>query len=395
MQNLIKILRITSPFGKGAARTAYQINRAVNKNDNIVSLMLSPREHIKSNYFLNHNFNKIDIGFNYVRTKFLGLDSIFSPKWFRFLNRIKDDYNIFHIHHLQGYFFDIRSLEILKDKNIVLTCHDFWPITGRCSYPEDCSKWQNQCGRCKNLKAYPSTFIDLSNYLFKKKKFYFNNIKSLKIVAISKYSANILKQSYFKEKEITVIYNGINTKIFKPINNRNRSKKIKLGFVANKINSKRKGVELLLELINYMNEKKYENKYEIVIIGKTSKKIFSFFRKFSFVKYKGFIENDKSLGAEYNNMDVLLNFSDDETFGKTTIEAQSTGTPVLTKDKPIFKETNIFGDIFRVSDPKIILRKVETILAKDYNPLKMHKAIASKFSIEKMARDYINLYYEF
>ena len=85
----IKILRITSILEAGADVHVHNINREVNKSNKFQSYMVSPREKNSSEeykYLVGSNISYINIVFNYMKTKFLGLDSIFSNSWMKFFN---------------------------------------------------------------------------------------------------------------------------------------------------------------------------------------------------------------------------------------------------------------------------------------------------------------------
>jgi len=390
---LKKIIRITTSLKAGAGETVKNINNSVNESPYFISKIIAPREDKTNSNVINHNFNKLDFAWNYFRTKFLGLDSIYSPKWMKFLKSICDDYDIFHLHHLQGYFFDIRSLRFLENSKVVLTLHDYWPLTGGCSYPKDCDSWQEGCKNCKNSKSYPETFIDLSPYLFKKKKKLFTQLNNLTVVALSNYSASVVKKSYLSDRDIYVIPNGVNMEIFKPLGQNQKKndsgKRVRVGVISNHLDSRRKGLSLLREIIRKFDFKKFK----LVVAGKVNNKELTELLKNPNIDFKGFINNKRKLNEFYNEIDVLLNLSKAETFGKTTVESQASGTPVLTRKEPVFSETNLFGAFFEEESIGEISSKIEDLVSSEFDQNEMHNKISELFSIERMKRDYIELYH--
>ncbi len=68
-----------------------------------------------------------------------------------------DPPDILHLHNLHGNYFDLRALPALSHGvPTVLTLHDLWTLTGFCTYPLGCERWQTGCGRCPLLRSRPS-----------------------------------------------------------------------------------------------------------------------------------------------------------------------------------------------------------------------------------------------
>lgn len=111
---------------------------------------------------------------------------------------------------------------IKKNKiKTVWTLHDCWAFTGHCAHfsAKNCNKWKKQCQKCPLKHDYPKSSFDASKWSYKRKKEIFTGVDDLTIVTPSLWLANLVKQSFLKEYRTKVIYNGIDNKIFRILNN--------------------------------------------------------------------------------------------------------------------------------------------------------------------------------
>ncbi len=388
-----RVLRITSNLTKGGTGNhVLAIHNAINQTKEFESFLWCPREFINVNNQIYSQFPPAAIYFNALKTKILGFDSIYAPFWTRTFNKLAPSFDILHLHHLQGYYFDIRSLESVTDKQIVLTVHDYWPITGRCSIPVHCEKWQSHCATCPNLKTYPSTLLDRSSKLFEIKRDAFSELNHLKVVALSQFMAHQLKKSFLKDKEIYIIPPGIDCNTFRPIK-KDRSENINLGFVVAKSDFTNKGFDTLLNLIEYLDRTK-QRQITITIVGELTTPLRTRLRHFSFVAYSSFVSNSRQLARLFNTFDLFLNFSRSETFGKTNIEAQACGVPILARDIPVFRENVKFGKLFDSDHPELLMQDIYNLLDK-WNRDEMHRNMRENYHLDLLGERYQHLYRSF
>ena len=141
-------------------------------------------------------------------------------KLVRNIERIKPD--IIHLHHLHGYYINIKILfEYLANTTIpvVWTFHDCWSFTGHCAHFDHigCEKWKTECNHCPQKKEYPSSYLlDRSRKNFIEKRELFNSIRNLTIISVSRWLDEKVRVSFLSEKSRKVIYNGIDTDLFRP-----------------------------------------------------------------------------------------------------------------------------------------------------------------------------------
>ena len=129
--------------------------------------------------------------------------------------------DVVHIHELHAYFVNIKQLlDYLAEKKIkiVHTLHCEFSYTGKCGHSVECEKWKKECGECPHLRDYPTTlWFDHTKRMKKEKQDYFNKIDNLIIVTPSQWLAERTRMSFFKDRRIEVIHNGVDTNIFKPV----------------------------------------------------------------------------------------------------------------------------------------------------------------------------------
>ena len=241
---------------------------------------------------------------------------------------LKFEPDIIHLHNIHGNYINISLLfDFLKkyNKPIVWTLHDCWAMTGHCSHfvMKECEKWKSKCYECGNISAYPSSIVDKSKQLYKKKKSLFTSLVNLTIVTPSYWLAEIVKDSYLKAYDVKVINNGVNLEIFKPRNSDFRTRyhldnKFIILAVA-PLWTKSKGIDRLIKLSNSI-----DTEYAIVIVGKTDEKIDN--ENLVLIERT---DNQVELAEIYTAADVFLNPTREDTFPTVNMEALACGTPVL------------------------------------------------------------------
>ena len=254
----------------------------------------------------------------------------------KFINHIKKiNPDIIHIHDIAGYYLNLDLFfGFLKKykKPVIWTFHCCWAYTGRCIYYDyiKCNKWQTECSHCpQDRNSFPKhLFADFSKHNYLKKKNLFLSLDDLTIVTPSYWLEGEVKKSFFKEKRVVTIHNGINLSDFYPDNSMMLKEKygitdkIILGVAA--VWSNRKGLSTFIEL-----ERKLPKGYKIVLIGLNDRQIKEL--------PKGILGLPKTFSVDelrnwYSCAEVFVNPTMEEVLGLVNIEAQACGTPVITYD---------------------------------------------------------------
>ena len=291
-------------FSSGVSQNEFEIKYASDKQRKINALLSKMR----GNY-----------GFN---------SRLMTKNLISHLERLKPD--VIHLHNLHGHNVNLKMLFGYFKKNpqikLVWTFHDMWAFTGYCPYFDmvGCEKWKTECKKCPRLHEF-SWLFDKSEKLYNRKKKLFEGL-NLTVTAPSNYVAEKARQSFFKDYEIKVIYNGIDLDVFKPTDSDFREKyslqdkKIVLGVAA--AWDKRKGLDAFTELSYNLSDK-----YQIVLVG-TNDKIDKILPSNIISIHK--TTSVKELTEIYTAADVFVNPTLDEAFGMVNVEALACGTPVIT-----------------------------------------------------------------
>lgn len=254
------------------------------------------------------------------------------------INKIKEiNPDIIHLHNIHGYYIDIRVLfKYLRKANlpVVITVHDCWLFTGHCSHftKISCDKWKTGCNNCRLISSYPKSIKDNSSYNYQLKLNLFSNIKDLHLVTVSEWLADLVKESFLGNNDIRVIHNGIDTNVFRILNNRpnipniDNQCKIVLGVSSAWYDDKGlkdyialsqilpSDIKICLVGINH----KHKLPSNIICIPRTT--------------------NQNELVNIYNRADIVLSLSKSETFGLTIVEGYACGTPAIVYDNTALPE---------------------------------------------------------
>lgn len=234
--------------------------------------------------------------------------------------------DIVHLHNIHDHWLNYNVLfDYLNSTNIkvVWTFHDCWAFTGHCFHfvTKGCDRWKTACFDCPLQKDYPKALVDRSkkNFILKKKLFTEN--KNLTIVACSEWMAELVKESFLKEKRIEVIHNGIDLNVFQPIGSKINDERFRILAVSNVWN-KEKGFKDILYLRNLLPPN-----YLITVVGLTKEQVNDLPEGISGIERT---QNAEQLVKLYSESDVLINPTYADTFPTINIEALACGTPVVT-----------------------------------------------------------------
>ena len=252
----------------------------------------------------------------------------------RWMDEIKPD--VVHLHNLHSHYIHLPLLcNYLAKKNIatVITLHDCWFFTGKCTHytTVKCNKWQTGCGNCPQLKEdIPSWFFDCTAKMWKEKKELFSAIPRLAVIGCSEWILNEFKKVGWKTQKSDVVYNGVDTNIFTPhINNFKEKNGIKDEFLILGMADKW-GAEQNRKLVKKLIATQTEN-VKIIIVGCSDQQK-TYFKQFSNVIPLGFISERKRLASIYASADVFINLTRADTLPTVNMESICCGTPVITFD---------------------------------------------------------------
>ena len=337
--------------------------------------------------FGNKCFSKI----NSLLTKIDGKDGFKnSSETSKLINIIKGfSPDLIHIHTVHGHCLNIQKLlKFTSDKKIpvLVTMHDSWWFTGRCSHviSNNCDLYKAGCEKCKFKNIYPKTLIFDRACSCSKKKVSLYEANKICFIGVSNWIMNCAKESYCLSKQrVNCIYNGLlkNREIDDLDITFNDGRKTILAVASPW--STEKG----LDFIHYIDSKLDYTKFRLIVVGlkegilsKNAETISTYL-------------NIKQLNYLYKNVDVFINPSKQETLSSVNIEAQINGTPVIA-----FNTSGIPETVYN-KDNLVDAYNFEEFFNKTLNVACSKKQeipceFINKFSHEKFIQDYLNVYEE-
>lgn len=337
-------------------------------------------------------------------SRIFGKNAAYSPVATGRLLRILDSFqpDIVHIHNLHGNYINLKPvLRYLAKKDIstVVTLHDCWFFTGKCTHytEENCYRWKNGCRGCPKLQEdIPSWFFDRTAEMWQEKKELFAAIPRLAVIGVSDWITNEAKKSFLKDAKILQrIYNWIDLSVFYP-----RGKEFAGDFGISKDkysilcigagwHERSYKTKDLLELARMLPED-----YEIILAGSVP-----FADKLpSNVKPVGYISSTEELAKLYSSCDLYVHLSKEDTFGKVIAEAIACGTPAVVFDSTACPEIvgEGCGRVVPVSDLDAMLRAILSIAEQEKTEWEATCVAyaGAQFSKDKLIEETMQLYQE-
>lgn len=398
----MKILQINAIYGGGSTgRTTAELDKGLMERG-ISSIVAVSKSNIKRDniYIIG---NKLDWKIHAFLSRLWGKQGYFSKRatkgLIKYIEKKKPD--VIHLRNLHANYINVPLLlQYIIKNNIptVITLHDCWTFTGKCCYYTDdcCERWKDHCGKCPALKKWNSSwFFDFSKKMLEEKKAYFSSIKRLAVIGVSDWITNEARQSILGNAwKVKRIYNWIDLSTFHPIEDNILRKEFghEERFVILGVSqtwSVEKGILIFRELAEKCPDDMF------VLVGNLPEQ----YEMPENVISAGAVSDVHTLAKFYSMADVLLNPSVQETFGKTTAEAISCGTPVIGYNVTatpeligencgaIVEASGNIGDIIHAIDV------VKKNTKKHYSKYCVDFA-KENFSKEKLIDEYVSLYKE-
>lgn len=260
----------------------------------------------------------------------------------RFLEWVKQyDPDVIWLHNVHGYYLHIGEFfGYLRTcgKRIFWTLHDCWSFTGHCAYYDfaGCDRWKTGCHHCPQKGSYPKSCLrDNSRRNFEKKKALFAGIPDLTLIVPSHWLESQVWESFLKDYPVEVVYNTVNTDIFRPTPSGFRrehgleDQKIILGVAS--VWDARKGLKDFVALAGLLEEG-----YRIVLIGLTQQQIRTLPGSILALPRTS---RPQELAAVYSAADWFVNPTYEENYPTVNLEARACGVRVICYDSGGSKET--------------------------------------------------------
>lgn len=268
--------------------------------------------------------------FHYLGNFLFDKEGLYSSKDTKqLITRIKEiKPDVIHLHNIHDHWLNYKLLfEYLNqtDIKIVWTFHDCWAFTGHCFHfvTKNCDRWKTLCHDCPLQHEYPKTLVDRSTKNYELKKKLFEGSKNLSIVACSEWIGVFVRDSFLKDKPLTIIHNGVDLKVFRPTLPKKSFEDGKFRILAvSNIWNKGKGIDDIYKLSEFLSDD-----YQITIVGLSEKQVKTLPSGVIGIQRT---QNVQELVNLYSESDVLINPTYADTFPTVNLEALACGTPVIT-----------------------------------------------------------------
>jgi protein O-GlcNAc transferase len=271
-------------------------------------------------------------------------------------------------------------------------------VTTNCVFCYDCKKFNNGKHFRPGIRRNSAMLWDNSRYLWNKKKSVYKKCK-MTIVVSSKWLADIVRRSILIGKKIRIINNGVDTKIFKPVENKDVvrkvlripfHKKVILFSAQGGISDPRKGGYYFREVAKNLLTK--ENIF-FICVGGGKRRV-----REGNVLYIPFINNRQRMAKFYQSADAFLFLSRADTNPLSVLEAMACGLPVISfaiggvKEQLEHKKN---GYLIKEHSPAAIIEGITWVFgsgnAKSIVKSNIRK-IAKRFGFERVVNEYVKLY---
>jgi glycosyltransferase involved in cell wall biosynthesis len=311
--------------------------------------------------------------------------------------------DIVHCHNLHGYYFNLETFKkMCNEKKVVWTFHDMWPITSHCSYTFEIEKLKNGFFVCPSRKIHPPILFKNDEKL-KQTKTEIYKKSDFHIVTPSEWLLNLTKESVLKDKNMTLIYNGVDKEIFfkkeknwsRTFFNLPQDKKIALFLSVGGLKNPFKGGKYFKKVA-----KKMVNGENLIFlsVGGDHKNIF---RKDNVI-FIPKTQRKEDLATIYSACDFLINPTLADNCPLNVIESLSCGLPIIsfkTGGVPELVTDGLNGFISKYKDEDSLLDCCAKMLdlSKEELEKMSNNAIetSNKFDKNRMLEDYVDLYKTF
>ena len=332
--------------------------------------------------------------FHYLGNFLLDKEGLFSSRDTKqLITRIKEiKPDVIHLHNIHDHWLNYKLLfEYLNqtDIKIVWTFHDCWAFTGHCFHfvTKNCERWKTQCHDCPLQHEYPKTLVDRSTKNFELKKKLFGGSKNLSVVVCSEWLGNFVKDSFLKDKPLTIIHNGVNLKVFRPTLPKKSIEDGKFRILAvSNVWNKEKGIDDIYKLREFLSDD-----YQITIVGLSEKQVKTLPSGIIGIQRT---QNVQELVNLYSESDVLVNPTYADTFPTVNLEALACGTPIITyrtggSPEAIDEKTGVIVD---QGDIKSIAEALSNIRTFTFSQDECRNRAVKYFMNDKCFEKYIALY---
>jgi glycosyltransferase involved in cell wall biosynthesis len=395
----MNVLQInTTDTRGGAAKIAYLLKKEFEKRGHKASMFVGEKFSQDENVFLLNNKKSFGGRLRRKLAFWLANDiEVFSSDKLLETKEFKEA-DVVNCHNLHSYYFNLKTLaKIARLKPVIWTFHDMWPLTAHCAHSFD-GKVKDGFYQCPSLEIFPPLAWHNEKHLEKIKEAIYRN-SNFHIVTPSSWLKEKVVQTILKDKPISLIYNGIDNRVFRPYSKEQsrqelglpHGKKIILSVIKKGQSNPWKGADYLTKIIELLKNKK---DVSFVCLGGNSTDRIEKVINIPYTKDRA------ELAKYYSAADILLYPSIADNCPLVVLEAMACGLPVVsfaTGGIPELVEHKTSGYIAEYKNTNDLKTGLEYLL--NLSPEETEKMrfvstnkITENFTMEKMTDQYLSLY---
>jgi len=244
------------------------------------------------------------------------------------------DADIVHFHdHVVAYGPRV-ALPIARRRPTVITLHDFSGVTGGCMNPRHCIRYEVGCGDCWRVGEWPQQApIDRTRKQFKLHE-KFSLESNCVALSPSHFLKDCARRGTWREGEIQVVPNGVDTDLFTPSHREAGRARLGLSadskallFVATSVRDPGKGYDDLEQAFLRLAET--DKDLHLVLVGNLDAMPEALASVADRVHVRGMVTDDEELASIFAAADCLVAPTYQDNFPMTVLEALGTGTPIV------------------------------------------------------------------
>jgi glycosyltransferase involved in cell wall biosynthesis len=240
--------------------------------------------------------------------------------------------DVVHLQVIHDYVMTVENMaKVFEVKPAVWTWHDLWPLTGHCTLPLNCARWDLGCGSCPSLDSSLPVYWDRTDKERSRKELLFSRIPINIHITTDWMRGQIERKVSNWNARVFQFPFGIDTEVFRPKPELDARailgiEKDTFVVAARSTDDERKGFKELVQAIEQV--RKTGRKILLLciqkqgLVAKHSKEVESIELPWT---------NDiNNLGTFYDAADLFAMPSSVESFGMMALEAMASGVPVIT-----------------------------------------------------------------
>lgn len=255
--------------------------------------------------------------------------------------------DVIHLQVIHDYLMTVENMaKVFEVKPAVWTWHDLWPLTGHCTQPAGCARWDLGCGSCPSLDCSLPVYWDRTDKERLRKELLFSKTPMNIHITTNWMKGQIEKKISEWNVRVFQFPFGIDSEVFRPkpeLNARDVLGIDKNTFVvaARSTNDEKKGFR---ELVQAIEQVRKTGRQVLLLCIQKQGLVAEYSEEVESIELP-WTNDIKNLGIFYEAADLFAMPSSAESFGMMALEAMSSGVPVITVSNTGASEVTGFPEL--------------------------------------------------